>query len=152
MKTLARLAGGIVLGVAAALLLDPVAGKRRRKLLLDRTSGAARHTGRRVTRGARGVQAFAYGRKQRLLHRTERERSYDDATLARKVETTIFRDADAPKGQVDVSVAAGIVALRGEVERPELIEELAAQARSVQGVRGVENLLHLPGSPAPMHQ
>ena len=76
----------------------------------------------------------------------------DDVTLARKVETEIFRAPDAPKGSVDVNVQEGVVQLRGEVERPELIDELVSKARSVQGVREVENLLHTPGTEAPMHQ
>ena len=45
-----------------------------------------------------------------------------------------------------------MVVLRGEAQTPELIDELVARARSVQGVRDVENLLHLPNAPAPMHQ
>ena len=46
----------------------------------------------------------------------------------------------------------GVVQLRGEVESQELIDDLVARARSVQGVVRVENLLHVPGTPAPMHQ
>ena len=38
------------------------------------------------------------------------------------------------------------------MERPELIEALEAKVRKVQGVRDVENLLHLPGTEAPVHQ
>ena len=41
-------------------------------------------------------------------------RDYDDATLAHKVETELFRPADAPKGQVSVNVNDGVVELRGE--------------------------------------
>jgi hypothetical protein len=36
-------------------------------------------------------------------------------TLARGVESEIFRPADAPKGKVSVNVAHGVVELRGEV-------------------------------------
>ena len=39
--------------------------------------------------------------------------------------------------------------LRGQVDRPELIHDLEEAVRKVPGVRGVENLLHLPGTPAP---
>ena len=76
----------------------------------------------------------------------------NDATLAARVESEVFAAPDAPKGSVDVNAENGIVVLRGEVERPELIDELVEKARSVQGVREVENLLHLPGEEAPMHQ
>jgi osmotically-inducible protein OsmY len=78
--------------------------------------------------------------------------SVDDVTLARQVESELFREESAPKGQISVNAANGVVQLRGEVEQPELIDELVQRARSVQGVREVENLLHLPGQEAPMHQ
>jgi osmotically-inducible protein OsmY len=73
----------------------------------------------------------------------------DDVTLARKVETEIFRPADAPKGDVSVDVQAGIVYLRGTVADDAWIERLAEGARKVDGVQGVKNLLHRPGTPAP---
>ncbi len=87
-----------------------------------------------------------------LARRARPAHDYDDQTLKAKVETELFRAADAPKGQVAVNAQHGVVQLRGEVGSPELIDELVARARAVQGVREVENLLHLPGSPAPMHQ
>jgi hypothetical protein len=34
----------------------------------------------------------------------------------------------------------------------ELIDELVDQTRKLRGVRDVENLLHLPGAQAPMHE
>jgi osmotically-inducible protein OsmY len=64
------------------------------------------------------------------------------------VESEIFRDTDAPKGQVSVNVANGVVQLRGEVE-PDLVAELEAATRKVQGVKDVENLLHPTGTDAP---
>ncbi len=104
-------------------------------------------------RAGRGVGAEAYGVGQRADARAaSSRRRFDDVTLKNKVETEIFRDADAPKGQVDVNAQDGVVQLRGEVESPQLIDELVERARSVQGVRDVENLLHVPGTPAPMHQ
>jgi hypothetical protein len=38
------------------------------------------------------------------------------------------------------------------VPRPELIDDLVKQTHKVQGVREVENLLHVPGTKAPMHE
>ena len=76
--------------------------------------------------------------------------SYDDVTLARKVETEIFRDADAPKGDVLVNAEQGVVFLRGQVKTPDQIKELEQAAQAVDGVKGVETLLHTPGTPAPM--
>ena len=79
-------------------------------------------------------------------HRIE---DVDDVTLARKVETEIFRDADAPKGEVSVDVQAGVVYLRGMVADDQWIERFADEAKKVDGVKGVKNLLHRPGTPAP---
>jgi hypothetical protein len=73
----------------------------------------------------------------------------DDVTIARKVESAIFRDRRVAKGKVDVNVADGAVWLRGEVKTPGLINLLEARAREVREVRSVENLLHLPKTPAP---
>ena len=73
----------------------------------------------------------------------------DDVTVARKVESIIFRGIDVDKGKVDVNVAGGVVSLRGEVRTPDLINELEARAGRVTEVRRVENLLHLAEPPAP---
>ena len=73
----------------------------------------------------------------------------DDVTIARKVETIIFRDIDVDKGKVDVNVAERVVWLRGEVASQDLITELEARATGVTEVRRVENLLHVPEAPAP---
>lgn len=78
--------------------------------------------------------------------------SYDDVTLKAKVETELFREEHALKGLVNVNVQHGVTQLRGEVESPELIDELVDRTKKVRGVLEVENLLHVPGTPAPMHQ
>jgi hypothetical protein len=87
---------------------------------------------------------FAFWRRGRT--------AVDDVTLTQQVESALFREKSAPKGQISVNAANGVVQLRGEVQQPELIDELVQRAHSVQGVRDVENLLHLPGQAAPMHQ
>jgi hypothetical protein len=78
-----------------------------------------------------------------------RPKPLDDVTIARKVESVIFRDRKVAKGKVDVNVADGAVWLRGEVRTPDLINLLEARAREIPEVRSVENLLHLPKTPAP---
>jgi osmotically-inducible protein OsmY len=71
-----------------------------------------------------------------------------DVAIAREVESSIFRDLDADRGQVDVKVADGVVRLRGEVPTPDLISELETRAARVPQVRRVENLLRTP-APTP---
>jgi osmotically-inducible protein OsmY len=138
------LAGAI--GAAIAYFLDPDNGRRRRKLLADKTGKYVRQGARQ----AQGVGAQAQGLKAQATHRQEQDKPEpDDVTLARKVETEIFRDADVPKGRINVNAEDGVVYLRGELEQPDLIKDLESQARKVQGVLGVENLLHVPGQEAP---
>jgi hypothetical protein len=73
----------------------------------------------------------------------------DDVGLARKVETIIFRDDSVPKGKIDVNAADGVVWLRGEAKSPDMIKALERQASAIPEVKQVENLLHLPKTPAP---
>jgi osmotically-inducible protein OsmY len=113
-----------LIGAAVAYFLDPRQGNRRRKQ--------------------------AAGAVQRAAHpQSAQEPPGDDITLARKVETEIFRPADAPKGQVNVSVESGIVSLRGQVDDDDQIDELVGKASTIPGVKAVENLLHTPGTEAP---
>lgn len=73
----------------------------------------------------------------------------DDVTIARKVESEIFRGPDRPKDSVDVNVVDGVVWLRGVAQTPELINQLESETRAIPEVREVQNLLHLPNTPAP---
>ena len=72
------------------------------------------------------------------------EERLNDPALARKVESEIFRDGELPKGDLSVNVEYGVVYLRGEMPDRELMDELVARTRKVEGVRAVENLTHLP--------
>jgi osmotically-inducible protein OsmY len=142
--------GGAV-GALLAYFFDPQGGARRRHVALDRTAAFFRTGGRRAVHAGRGVAAEAYGVSQKVQHLKEEPKDYDDATLADKIRSEVFRHPDVPKGKLNVNVQNGVVQLRGEIPRAELIEELVAQTRKVQGVRDVENLLHVPGTQAPMH-
>jgi BON domain-containing protein len=143
---------GLALGAVTAYFGDPDNGRRRRALARDRGLAFLRRMFRRTERAGRAVSAEAYGVSQKIQHRTEEPKELDDTTLAQKVQTEIFRDPEVPKGQINVNAANGVVSLRGEVDSPELIDELVKRTRKVQGVRDVENLLHAPGTPAPTHQ
>ena len=116
---------GAAVGGAAAYLLDASAGARRRRELQSTAQGVV----------AKAKHAAGGGESAPA----------DDITLARKVETEIFRPADAPKGQVNVQALDGVVELRGQVDAPDVIEDLEQRTRRVTGVRDVRNLLHLPG-------
>jgi hypothetical protein len=134
------------LGAALVYFFDPDNGKRRRMVAIDRLGGFLR----RQSRKSGAVSKRANKLKQKATHlREEPKPQPDDVTLARKVESEIFRDAEVPKGKINVNAEDGKVVLRGEVDSPELIEELVGKARKVQGVQDVQSLLHTPGEPAP---
>ncbi len=129
---------------------DPQSGRRRRNMTRDRVLAFFRRSTRKAERAGRGVVAEAHGVAQKVQHRREEPKEFDDVTLARKVETELFRDAEVPKGQININADNGVVVLRGEVGTAEMIDDLVEKARSVQGVRDVENLLHLPDAEARM--
>ena len=147
MRKLLTMAG---LGAATTYFFDPQSGARRRSMTRDRLLAFFRRRGRQLDRAAGNAQGLA--QKAKRLKQKEKLVDPNDATLARKVETKIFRDPDVPKGQIDVNAEDGIVILRGEVENDKLIKDLEEKTRSVQGVNGVENLLHVSGQAAEMHQ
>jgi osmotically-inducible protein OsmY len=144
-----RLALGVGLGALFAYFFDRENGRRRRRQAIDRTASAAR---KRAARAGRGAAAEAYGVAKKVQHLREEPKDFDDATLADKVRSEAFRGKDVPAGEINVNVQDGVVQLRGQVERLELISELVDRVRNVQGVREVENLLHVPGTEAPMHE
>lgn len=143
------LALGVGLGALFAYFFDRENGRRRRQEAIDRTGAAAR---KRASRAGRGAAAEADGVAKKVQHLREEPKDFDDATLADKVRSEAFRGEDVPAGDINVNVQDGVVQLRGQVERPELIDELVDRVQNVQGVREVENLLHVPGIEAPMHQ
>jgi hypothetical protein len=142
-----ELAGAVAVGAAAAYLLDPELGGRRRRRLRGRARATSRRAGRVLSRRTRYAAGQARGAAHGL---TSRPRPVaDDRTLADRVRTDIFRRADAPKGDVVIGVSDGIVYLRGEVSDQEELERLVNDARKVPGVRDVESLLHTAGTAAP---
>jgi len=136
-------------GAALAYFLDPDRGKRRRNMARDRMAASARRASQLMGRRARYAGSTAQGLVEKATHsRGEDWVPLDDAALAHKVETELFRDPDVPKGNININVEDGVVVLRGQVEQPDEINELVEKARRVSGVYDVQNLLHLPGTQA----
>jgi osmotically-inducible protein OsmY len=132
----------IGLGALIAYLFDPQNGRSRRAEARQRVPAMFRRTSAKAGQAASAASSQATAVKAKAAHRKEAEKPQpDDVTLARKVETEIFRDADVPKGKINVNAENGKVVLRGEVGEPSLIEDLEKRTKKVQGVREVENLL-----------
>ena len=98
--------------------------------------------------GSRGTVVLG---KARGLVSGALPKTYDDATLKDKVESELFRDEHEVKGNLSINAQEGVVQLRGEVPSRDLIDALVERTRKIKGVKDVENLLHTPGTEAPMH-
>ena len=137
-------------GVLAMFFLDPDRGRRRRAVFADRLGGWMRRTGRQAERAARHASAEIYGAGQQIAHRNgDAGTPENDAELAHKVETELFRDPSIDKGHISINAENGTVVLRGTAETVEQIREIVGRVRRIHGVTGVDNRLHLPNTPAP---
>jgi osmotically-inducible protein OsmY len=143
---------GAAAGAAAAWFLDPNEGNRRRSVAQDKAAKYVRKGASEAERQARyagGAMKGAAVEAAPVGGRPDAGERLNDAGLKAKVESEIFREADAPKGSVSVNVEDGVVYLRGEVPAPEQVTELTEAASKVEGVRDVQSLLHGPGEPVP---
>jgi hypothetical protein len=142
---------GMTLGALLAYFLDPRAGRRRRHTARDRAMSRVRRGERRAALRARRAESHAVGIARRTLNaaRPRHREPFDDITLARKVESELYRRARVPKGHISINAEDGLVFLRGVMDREEDIERIEVATRQIEGVRDVENLIHLPGTPAP---
>ena len=132
-------------GLAAGYFLDPDSGKRRRHIARDRALSLLRRRAETTRREAEYRTGQVEGKIEAAKSKARREKpAANDQDLAERVKSEIFQPADAPKGSVNVNVEHGVVYLRGEVKRPDEIKKLVEQAGSIDGVAGVENLLHSP--------
>jgi len=143
----------LTMGVGAALayFLDPDKGKRRRNIARDRLMATMRQTGSQLEDRARYAASTAQGWQQKATQ-MGKEAAYDlnDSDLAHKVESELFRDPNISKGNININAERGTVVLRGQVEREDEINAIERKVRDIPGVASVENLLHLPDSPAQM--
>jgi hypothetical protein len=165
-----QMAGALLRGLRGNTSRDTSSGRRSGGATPARRGRAQAQTKRTATRSssrrqpkrtgtrARPKSQPSTGRPKRSATRTsaqarpkraDRPEPLGDVAITREVESTIFRDLEADRGQVDVKVAEGVVRLSGEVRTPDLIRELEARAARVPEVRRVENLLHTPATPAP---
>ena len=136
-------------GAALAYFLDPQSGRRRRHQSRDQLLSVVRHGTKRGRKLVQHATSDATGQARRAVHalRPPADVELDDATLVDKVESIVFRKRDLPKGQININAENGVVFLRGQVDRPELVEALETRVAKVRGVKGVENLLHTPDAP-----
>jgi osmotically-inducible protein OsmY len=133
-------------GALAEYFLDRQHGTRRRHLVRDRVRAALSHRSRDAVRHAKYLEGVAEGVAHKAAHAVPgiggQKEQPDDVTLAQKVESIAFRKAGVPKGHVSVNADNAVIYLRGRLESDEQIEELVRAAHAIEGVHGVQNLLH----------
>jgi hypothetical protein len=79
-------------GALAMYFLDPDRGRRRRRIARDRLGASLRRGWRALGRAGRRVTADTYGLAQQAQHAQPEHWSVpNDATLAQRVETEVFR-------------------------------------------------------------
>lgn len=142
----------LVSGVGAlAYFLDPRSGRVRRAKAKDQAAAKLRRTRREAQQKA----SYLGGKVEGVVHTVTKpgdQPPQDDKTLVDKIKSEVLGGAEFEGHQVVVDAADGVVALRGEVKRPEQVKELEAAVRKVPGVRDVENFVHLPATPPPNKQ
>src|SRR4051794_21309789 len=142
---------GAVTGAAATYFLDPQGGARRRAETRDKTVSSVKTNVSSAASQATAKATAVAGKAQSAArsHMPGTDGDIDDVTLARKVETEIFRAADAPKGQVSVNAENGVVFLRGEVADTSWSGRRGSGAEGGGGVRAGRTLPPPRAPPAP---
>jgi osmotically-inducible protein OsmY len=159
-----------VLGGAAAAavtyLFDPQMGKTRRAKLRDQLGARAREAREEAERKQRHAGNLAQGAVSTLRSRADeiRERAsqatggatgvataplVDDTVIEERVRAEALGRPDVPKDRIVVNVEDGVVVLRGELDSRGQIDEVLERVGAVRGVMGIDNLLHVRGTPPP---
>jgi len=129
--------GGLGLGAGLMYILDPSAGRKRRKTVADKT-GVVRRKARGIGRVSRDIGKEAWG----LLTEAQgvfEGRMEDDETLTERVRARLLTTLDNPQS-VQVLVENGVVTLAGTVGAAEF-DRLVSSVLRVKGVRDVNDQL-----------
>ena len=140
---------GALTGAAAVYFFDPHQGRARRAQFIDWSGARLRRGWHAINRlGSRAASTGA-AFPERMVSLRSGPRPADDLTLRDRVESEVFRNADLPKGQINLDVESSIVTIRGQVDNAFQIASVEKAVLNVPGVSGVENLLHVNDRPAP---
>jgi BON domain len=147
-RRLTVLAGAFA-GAVSAYFFDPQQGRARRAQFIDWSGARLRRGWRALDRIRARTSSRAATFPQKMVSLRSGPRPADDLTLRDRVESEVFRSPDLPKGQINLDVESGVVTVRGQVDNALEIAKIEKAVMKVPGVRGVENLLHVSGTPAP---
>ena len=141
-----RAKSAFLVGAGTAFLFDPREGKRRRRLLFDRSLAF----GRRLRRVGIGKLKFVGGHAQGMLARLRRmgtrpSVAVDDQAVVQRVRSDALRDVGVSPREVAVEVQDGFVRLSGSIASPTLSTDLVERVRKVPGVGNVSAELRVVG-------
>lgn len=144
---------GLGLGAVVQYFGDPQHGRSRRAKTTDQILARVRRPARTAQDQLRKKRTLARDRTRGVVHEVmthDAERlPEDDRALADKVRSEALGGEQWRPYTINVNAVAGVVTLRGQLDREEQIELLEATVRGVPGVGRVESFLHLPDEPAP---
>jgi gas vesicle protein len=149
-KAILGILAGAAAGATAMFMFDPQQGRRRRALARDKVIHVRNVIDQTLTeelpKRIEYASGFAEGAKHRLhtvIEDSDR-RPENEHVLIDRVQSTVFRDADVPKGNINIDAAGTTVYLRGSVEDDGMREEIEERVRRVEGVDDVINLINQP--------
>ncbi len=139
-----RFLSAAAVGAAAMYYLDRQQGHARRARTRDQVRAAVHRAERDAERERRYAAGVAEGQKHQggPAHRPA-----DDRALVDRVRSML--GPAFPHDRVSIDAVDGTVELRGQLDDRRQITELVDRVRAVPGVKSVNDLLHLPGEPAP---
>jgi len=140
---------GALAGAVTVYFFDPQQGRARRTQFIDWSGARLRRGWRAIDRIRARTSSNASAFPQKMVSLRSGPRPADDLTLRDRVESEVFRNPDLPKGQINFDVESGVVTIRGQVDNAFQIANVEKAVMKVPGVAGVENLLHVDGTPAP---
>lgn len=129
--------GGLGLGAGLMYLLDPAAGRKRRKTVVDKT-GSIRTSAAAIGRVSRDIGKEAWGLLVEAQGVFEGPME-DDETVAERVRARLGRTVSHPEA-LEVLVDNGVVTLSGSVGAAEF-DRLVSGVLRVRGVRDVNDKL-----------
>jgi hypothetical protein len=152
-----------IAGAAAAAvryLFDPEQGDARRTRLKEQVLSRLGDVGGRAkgsaTSAAQQLKERAAELKDTAAPATStivvEVAEVDDQQLLARVQTDVLGRVDVPKDRIVVNVEDGIVVLRGELDSQAQIDDVLEKVGAVSGVRLIDSLLHVHGTPAPNKQ
>ncbi|MPZ86731.1 MAG: BON domain-containing protein [Nitriliruptorales bacterium] len=145
--------GAVTAGAAVQYFLDTEQGRTRRVRTRDQVASRVRTAGRKLEDEMAVQRKRTQDRLVGMAHEATcdaaAETPDNDRTLVDKVRSEVLGGPEWSPYTINVDAVDGVVALRGQLDRPGQIRELRRRVEQVAGVRSVDSFLHLPGTTAP---